>query len=301
MRLFVLLFCSLVLGLGPVRASNIDLDQATKADLEGLWVVVPSSGGDVCADPDSQARMEIGFRENTGRVVLYPARLGIPDSLPIVRATRVGDSIELEFAPPAAIKFQLERADHLRVFAPMFSRSAGSADTKQVIRCKLPSHFVVAPSAEALLSKLTPILTVEGEHSGIGKFVEPRDGETDVQACASGGDSKGSAFLAPSSDHSFTGARWLHFEVLGPVNYSLIGFGFENMFTHLRVSSIAQTEDGALKLELKEYPLDDPRSEAGQSKPSTFTISFDGAHISIAELHATFVRCDPSNNPAETW
>jgi hypothetical protein len=143
-------------------------------------------------------------------------------------------------------------------------------------RCGDPDRAVSGDVPSAMLQVLTPVNIRPGPWAHAA-FIEQQPGTPHAEQCA-------------DIDRD---RRMLLFEVFGPAHYFVFGRGFNARFDLAAIRKIRTVDERTLALEVVNRPAGKERwGSRVTGDMETLTIELDETRIHIAELDATFIRCD---------
>jgi hypothetical protein len=264
------LFLALILACatGTARA-DMQLDQATKTYLEGVWLIDRKPDRGPCMSGRyNESQVEFEFRKTGGRTVHFdpPDLFG---SSKIESARRHGNVVTLKFLAPEGgepVEWRLTLGkDSFSVVYIDRNKDAKPtvSEPQTAYRCGDPDWSVTADVPSEMLQVLTPLAVRPGPWAHPA-FIELDPGLSDANQCT----------------RTERDRRMLLFEVFGPVHYFVFGFGFNARFNLPQIRQIRKVDDRTLALDI------------GRQNRETLTIELDAPRIRIRELDATFVRCD---------
>ncbi|NOT39404.1 MAG: hypothetical protein HOP13_02825 [Alphaproteobacteria bacterium] len=285
MRVLIAVF--FIIGLSTASAqADVQLDQATKDHLEGIWLSgrKPDKGPCISARY-AENQVEFEFRKTGGRTVHFepndPIRSGASK---IESARRDGNVVTIKhLAPEGGVP--VEWRIHLGKDRDAFSivhidRNNGAAPTAlgpmMAYRCGAPDQVVSGDVPTEMLQVLTPLNVRPGPWA-LAVFFEQQPGVPSAEQCT----------------HRDRDRRMLFFEVFGPVHYFVTGVGFKSRFDFAAIREIRKVGGHTLALTVIDRPTGKDKWGSGVTGDvETLTIELDEPRIHIAELDATFIRCD---------
>jgi hypothetical protein len=268
--------------------TSIQLDQATKDYLEGVWLAGHEPREGPCATSKYvHTQMEFEFEKSGGRAMYYRPYDSFANMV-IASATRSGNDIWLTLAGSPSdkrLRLHVLASDRVEIYGPSSSdKSDADADEGVTLyKCGGPDHSVnqsVPTSELRILTSNLPELV---------SFLEVVPGLTDEEIClARRKDPK-----APTD--SFRGNHWLQFEAFGPVHYFVMGNigdkAWSSKLDLAPIHSIVSVSKNSLQLIILERIAGDGSWLGGTVKPYTMDVVWDGRQIFIPQMNKSFVRC----------
>lgn len=285
MRLLIAILTSIGLSIASACA-DVQLDQATKDHLEGVWL----SGRKPDKGPCVSARyvenqVEFEFRKTGGRTVHFVPYDPIRSGASKIESARLdGKVVTIKHLAPEGgvpVEWRLYLGKDRDAFSIVhIDRNKGAAPTASgpmmAYRCGAPDEAVSGDVPVEMLQVLTPINVRPGPWA-LAVFLEQRPGVPSDEQCI-------------HRDHD---RRMLFFEVFGPVHYFMAGEGFGSRFGFAAIREIHEVDGHTLVLKVVDRPTgEDKWGSRVTGDVETLTIQLDEPRIHIAELEATFIRCD---------
>jgi hypothetical protein len=265
-------FAALSVVSTPVVADAADVDDP-RHYLEGIWLIgAPPDQGPCVSHWYSDMQIEFEFRKTGGRVQVFEpndlfSAIEIDlqqgdDEIALTAQTPEGAKPFLRLKVIAPDKFEL---------LPLPDSSLGKAP-QIAYRCGSPDWSVTGSVPLERLSILTP------EMSGGLTLVERTPGASSEETCV-----------------GRRGARWLQFELLGPVHFWALGGRVSRPVdvAYDYVRSVQHIDDRTLKLQMQEHLELGNGWDVAESRGRHYelTIVYNGEFVEIPELSATFARC----------
>ena len=281
----IALFCGLVCA-DAAYAGGVELDQATKDRLEGVWLIGRKPDQGPCAQGKyGETQVEFEFGRTGGRVILYrPYDIFNPAS--ILAAKRENGVVTVVLPakvghPDIVWKFR-DYSDRLEELPNSNDGPAAEAKDEHSVayRCGDPDWEVTRDVPTDQLAKLSPMQLDGDANFVLPLFVEVDNELSDAELCSN---------MDWEQTHS---RRSLELEVFGPNHYYALGQGFKGKFDLDAIRKISSLGESSLKLDLiRKRSTPDRWGSRVDGEAYSITIEIDGNRIAIPELGVNMVSC----------
>jgi hypothetical protein len=261
-------------------------DSMAAAQLEGIWLIGKEPDKGPCISQKYWERqIEFEFRKTGGRALVFdPPDLISATSISGIEKTgdvwivqgRVRDGGLRDFH-----RIRWMAPDRFEILPASESEAAAAAASNKppeiAYKCGAPDLSVNAGVSFERLASITPPI------SGSGAFAAAVPGVADEDLCQG------------RTPNQRPGAKWLSFELFGPVHYWVFGTPFlhdhQLWFDYVRSVEDKGNEVLVLRMQENLHKGDGWDVEASRGKSYQLTLINRGGRIEIPELSASFVPC----------